>query len=299
MNELIIKKAPLNGKIKKTANEKRFLAIFFIIFVVYGLTLIAPAFWTLYSSLKTGGDYYDNFFAFPKIGEFQWQNYYNAFTKITYNNTPFYFMFVNSLWMALVQVVVNVGCSALTAYAMAKFRFPGKTLLYSIAIFIQVVPIIGTGGARYKFYYNIGLINNPFLIWLSWAGGFDFAFIVLYGYFKSISTTYMEAARIDGASNFTTMIRIMLPQALPAIMSLMILNFISAWNDYGTPLMYMTKYPTMAVGLYVFSSEAEFLPNATPTYLAAVVFAMIPPIAIFSITQKTVMNNVTAGGLKG
>ena len=296
---MIKTKTPAQNKIKAMKSEKVFLWVFFAIFALYGLTLIAPAFWTLYSSLKTGYDYYDSFFSFPKIGNFQWQNYATAFTAITYNNTPFYMMFVNSLWLALVMVAVNIGASTLTAYAMAKFRFPCKTLLYSIAIFIQVVPIIGTGGARYKFYYNAGLINNPLLIWLSWAGGFDFAFIVLYGYFKSISSTYMEAAAIDGASNLRVMFRIMLPQAIPAIVSLMILNFITAWNDYGTPLMYLSKFPTMAVGLYIFATESNFLPNSTPTYLAAVVFAMIPPIIIFAFTQKIVMNNVTAGGLKG
>lgn len=238
-------------------------------------------------------------FLIPEFSELQWDNFKHAFEEIKYAQTSFIMMFVNSLWMSLLTIFVNVGCSTLTAYAMARYRFPGKTFLYSLAIIIQVVPIIGTGGAAYKFMDSIGMVNNPLLIWLSWAGGFDFSFVVLYGYFQSISGQYAEAAEIDGASQLRVMMQVMLPQALPAIASLMILNFISTWNNYQTPLIYMSKYPTLSLGIFVFEQKKSFLPNGTPVYFSSILLSIIPVIIVFICTQKMIMSNVTAGGLKG
>ena len=192
-------------------------------------------------------------------------------------------MFFNSVWMAGLKVAVSLIASTLTAYALARFRFPCKSLLYSIAIVIQVVPIIGTGGATYKFLFQAGMINNPALIWLAWAGGFDFSFIVLYGYFKSISGAYAEAANIDGASQLTTMLKIMLPQAIPAIASLAIMNFITAWNDYQTPMLFLEKNPVLAWGLFEFfkSYEQEL---STPTVkIAGGIIVLLPLLVLFMV----------------
>lgn len=289
----------LKKKKHERASESVFLWVFFVIFCIYGLSLFFPVGWAFINSLKTSDAFYENSFAFPQFAAMQWKNYKNAFTDITFNSTNFIGMTFNSLWMTSLCVLVNVACSTLTAYALAKYRFPCRGLIYSIAIIVQVIPIIGTGGARYKFMYNIGMINNPLTIWVSWAGGFDFAFIVLFGYFKSISGFYAEAASIDGASEWTVMTRVMLPQALPAIGSLLIINFISTWNDYTMPLIYMRNYPTLALGIYSFRTSSTFSSNATPTYFAAILLSMLPVLILFCFTQKQIMTNVTAGGLKG
>jgi ABC-type glycerol-3-phosphate transport system permease component len=276
-----------------------FLYTFLAIFILYGLTLILPVIWLLMNALKTSRDYLLNSsFSLP-TGKLQWINFVNAFVEIKYDETSFFGMFFNSVWMSLLNIFVNIGCSTLTAYAMARYRFPGKTFLYSLAIIVQVVPIIGTGGAAYKFMATMGMVNNPMLIWLSWAGGFDFSFVVLYGYFQSISGQYAEAAEIDGASQFRVMCQVMIPQALPAIASLMILNFITAWNNYQTPMLYMPKFPTLALGIFSFEKISPFLKNGIPVYFCSVILSMIPVLIIFSCTQKMIMTNVTAGGLKG
>ncbi len=290
------------GKIKNQKGLTVFLAVFLGIFILYGLTLILPVFWLLMNALKTSREYEDalrSSFSLPNFQNLQWINFKNAFTEIKYDDTTFFGMFFNSVWMSLLNIAVNIGCSMLTAYAMARYRFPGKTFLYSLAIIVQVVPIIGTGGAAYKFMATFGMVNNPLLIWLSWAGGFDFAFVVLYGYFQSISGQYAEAAEIDGASQLRVMVQVMIPQALPAIASLMILNFITAWNNYQTPMLYMPKYPTLALGIFSFEKISPFLKNGIPVYFCSVLLSMIPVLIIFTCTQKMIMTNVTAGGLKG
>ena len=287
------------SKMKGQADTRVFLYVFLTIFIVYGLTLILPVIWLLMNALKTSREYLLNSsFALPE-GKLQWINFRNAFKEIQYDETSFFGMFFNSVWMSLLNIFVNIGCSMLTAYAMARYRFPGKTFLYSLAIIVQVVPIIGTGGAAYKFMATVGMVNNPMLIWLSWAGGFDFSFVVLYGYFQSISGQYAEAAEMDGASQLRVMWQVMIPQAIPAIASLMILNFISAWNNYQTPMLYMSKYPTLALGIFSFEKISPFLKNGIPVYFCSILLSMIPVLIIFSCTQKMIMTNVTAGGLKG
>lgn len=287
------------SKMKEQKGTLVFLYVFLAIFILYGLTLILPVVWLLMNALKTSREYLLNSsFALPE-GKLQWINFVNAFKEIQYDETSFFGMFFNSVWMSLLNIFVNIGCSTLTAYAMARYRFPGKTFLYSLAIIVQVVPIIGTGGAAYKFMATVGMVNNPMLIWLSWAGGFDFSFVVLYGYFQSISGQYAEAAEIDGASQLRVMWQVMIPQAIPAIASLMILNFITTWNNYQTPLLYMPKYPTLALGIFSFEKISPFLQNGIPVYFCSVLLSMVPVLIIFCCTQKMIMTNVTAGGLKG
>ena len=287
------------SKMKEQKDTKVFLYVFLTIFIVYGLTLILPVVWLLMNALKTSREYLLNSSFSRPEGKLQWVNFWHAFKEIQYDKTSFFGMFFNSVWMSLLNIFVNIGCSTLTAYAMARYRFPGKTFLYSLAIIVQVVPIIGTGGAAYKFMATCGMINNPMLIWLSWAGGFDFSFVVLYGYFQSISGQYAEAAEIDGASQLRVMWQVMIPQAIPAIASLMILNFITTWNNYQTPLLYMSEYPTLALGIFSFEKISPFLKNGIPVYFCSVLLSMIPVLIIFSCTQKMIMTNVTAGGLKG
>lgn len=277
--------------------EKIFLSFFFVFLFILVLTLLYPFVWCVINALKSNFEFLEDSFGLPK--ELLFENFLQAFKDVNINGATVAILYLNSIWMSVLHVIVNIGSSLLAAYAIAKFRIPGKTVIFSMVILIQVLPIIGTGPALYKFLYNAGIANNPALIWLIWSSGFDFAFIVLYGYFKSISDSYSEAAYIDGAGHFRTMVQVMLPQALPAIASLMILNFIGAWNDYTTPLLYMRGYPNLALGIFMFKEISQFATIGTPILLAVILMAVLPLLIIFAVCQKMIMTSVTAGGLKG
>ena len=103
---------------------------------------------------------------------------------------------------------------------------------------------------------------------------------------------------MDGASDFYAFVRVMLPQALPAMTSLIVLAAIGLWNDYQTPLLYLTKMPTLAVGLQQFSAEAVYSAQMN-IYYAGLLLSMIPVLALFLIFQNTLMNKTAVGGLKG
>ena len=94
----------------------------------------------------------------------------------------------------------------------------------------------------------------------------------------------------------------MLPQALPAIVSIAIINFIGTWNDYMTPYLYLPSYPTLSVGLYLIETEAQVSNSSVkgaPLYFSAILLSMIPIIVIYCCFQKVIMQNTVAGGLKG
>ena len=208
-------------------------------------------------------------------------------------------MLVNSLWMVVVRVLVNVASSAMLAYAIARFRFPGKDFLYLVVIFVNTIPIIGSGPAAFKLLNALNMVENPFTIWLSWASGFDFAFIVLYGYFRGVSPAYSESAYIDGASELCTFWRIVLPQVVPCLVAIMITQAIGVWNDYGTVMIYLRKTPNLAYGLYMFNTESMYISDSKPVFFAAAVISAVPIIVLYSCSQKLILENMTAGGLKG
>ena len=172
---------------KKSATSEKVTAwIFFALFVVIALICIYPFFWALNNSLKTFDEYSENSFILTQ--SWQFINYVRVFAgEFQYDNVTYMGMLWNSLWIVVVKVFVNVASSTMLAYAVAKFRFPGKDLLYVIVIFVNTIPIIGSGPAAFKLLSALNMVENPATMWLSWASGFDFAFIVLYGYFKGVS----------------------------------------------------------------------------------------------------------------
>lgn len=278
-------------------SERIYLLVFFLIFLVYGATLVYPLIWALMNAGKTGIEYIEAPFALPT--SYLFQNFVKAFSNLIYNGVSFLEMYWNSIWMSTVQVVASVMSSALVAYVMSKYKFPGKKVLYAIAIFIQVVPIVGSGAAKYKFLAETGLLDNPWLYWLSWLNGFDFNFLVLLGYFNSISWGYAESAFMDGATDFQVFRRIMLPQAKGAVGALMLTTFVSVWDDYSTSLLYMKSYPTAALGIYAFRTESLYLGNSMPLMFAAIILTIVPAIVLYACSQKMILENVSVGGLKG
>lgn len=283
---------------KSTISEKVTAWIFFVLFVIIAFISIYPLLWALNNSLKTFEEYSENSFILTQ--SWQFINYIRVFSgEFQYDNVTYMGMLWNSLWIVVVKVFVNVASSTMLAYAVAKFRFPGKELLYVIVIFVNTIPIIGSGPAAFKLLNALNMVENPATIWLSWASGFDFAFIVLYGYFKGVSPAYSESAYIDGASELETLFSIVLPQVIPCLMAIIITQAIGVWNDYGTVMIYLRKTPNLAYGLYMFNTESMYITNSKPIFFSAAVISAVPIIVLYACTQNLIMENMAAGGLKG
>lgn len=310
-------KAFLNGRrIKdkkhpfgKSRQEKMVYSFVFIFFILWSVILLYPVLWVILNSLKNVDEYYrditpitGNPFALPQ--EWLFQNYVEAFKSIRLRTATGYAtvwdMLFNTIWYCAIRVAMGVFVPLATAYAMAKYKFHGKAIIYNFVIISLIIPIFGTGGAAFTFYYDIGVYNSPLFVIFTGLGGFGGSFLIMYGFFKSISWDYAEAVFIDGGGHFTVFLKVMIPMALPICVTYAVLGFIGAWNDYSTMLIYLPDYPTLASAVYNLSQGNDSLAQVNPpTYFALLIIMTIPVLITFIVFSDVIMNNLTIGGIKG
>ena len=291
MKTLRMKNSTLGVKITIIGFTALFLAN--VIFNFY------PVFFAAMNTFKTVSEYDESIMALPTHGV-EWRNYIRIFTAFneglgfTYLN-----LLTNTLWIMVVNTLCELVSSILLAYALAKFRFPGSNFLYWLVIFSQTIPIIGAGAASYMLRVKLNMIDNPFLIWISWLSGFDFTFIIFYGTFKGVSNSYSEAAKIDGATNIFILFKIMVPQVFPIIVANAITAAVGIWNNYSISMIYLRSYPTLGYGMYLIDKEIYLLEGGRPVYFACAIISSLPCVIIYASNLNLILKNMTVGGLKG
>lgn len=272
-------------------------SIMFCVLWIYALSLMYFTFWTFYNSLKTYDEFMTSYMAFP--AEWSFYNYGQAYRSIEYSNVGFIGMFINSTWFAGGMSFLSIFFHAVTGYIFAKYTFPCKETAFKIIIFTLALPIVGSLPSMYKVVYGLGIENSPLYL-ISAMGGFGSNFLIMYSYFKGIDKTYMEAADIDGASRFNIFFKIMLPLAFAPCFSLFLLSFITQWNNYETPILFLDSMPTLSSGLYQFGELMRFYSdNPEPTYFAGALLASIPVVVLVAVFGDKIMSNVSMGGIKG
>ncbi|MDE7082699.1 MAG: carbohydrate ABC transporter permease [Clostridia bacterium] len=268
--------------------------VVFAIFVLYSISLLAPFVWMLITSFKSVGEFNaGNIFGFPKDVKFD-----NIITVLQYeiDGQTILSMLGMSVLTTVLGTVISVGLSALAAYCVAKYRFPGRKIILGAAIFTMIVPIVGTLPAQVKMMDTFGINDSIFGVLFLYSGCFGFNFIMLHSSFETISWSYAEAAQMDGANRFQILFRIMLPLVKGPIIAVCILQAIILWNDYSTPFLFMNSLKTLAVGLNSLQTEMQ---EQYPLIFSAVMVAVIPIVVLFACFQKTIIKNTVAGGLKG
>lgn len=280
---------------KAGAAKTILFTVIFLIFVFYALTIIVPFGWMIVNSFKDPVEFGLNKWSLKLTAGFK--NYVEAF-NYKVKGTTVAGMYLNSILVVGGGVIVTLISCSLASYTVAKYKFRGRGLIYNIVIVAMMVPIVGTLPAQYRLMQNLHLVNNIIGVWFLYSGGFGFNFLFMYAYFKGISWTYAEAAQLDGASDFRIFVQIMIPMAKPALTAIGVLSFMGYWGDYQTPYFYLNSMPTIALGLKDMSDQLAYDPNY-PLVLATAIVATLPIIILFCAFQKSIMNNLTMGGLKG
>ncbi len=281
---------------KKTFKQRALFGAVSVFFAIYALTLLFPFVWAFMGAMRDKKDYLDNFLGMPKA--FDLSNFGKAFTEFTVFDSDFIDMLFNSVIFTVCGTFMSVFSSLLTAYTIAKYNFKLRSFLYALAICIMIVPIVGSTPSTYKLVVDLGINDDPVGISLLFGGGFGMNFIILHGYIKGISWSYAEAALVDGATDWQIFVKIMIPQTKPALVAIGITTVISLWNDYLTPFLYLENEPTLAYGIYQFEKSIRQEYNY-PVLYAGILLTAIPVLIIFAIFQKTIMENMAVGGLKG
>ena len=302
------------AKIKQKLGPLGVVAFIFI--TIYCISIFLVLVWALLNSFKAevdfagmGGLYEANYFGLPrlpyseKFGGWHFDNYVTAFEIISVRVGAEVYkldtMLVNSLLYTTAMALFGVFTPLLVAYACAKYNFKFKGLVYTTAIIVMMIPVVGSLSSELLIQRQLHLENliGVCIIKNKYTGMY---FLVFYGTYKSLSSTYMEAARIDGANEFSILFKIMIPLAKTSILSIFILLFIHNWNDYYTPMMFIPHMPTLARGLQqITSAPVGPISSHIPIKLGSSMLVAIPTLVLFVIFRKQIMGNISMGGIKG
>lgn len=291
---------PLKPALKKTKDVpyKMTKWVVFGLFVIYAVTLLFPFIFMLVNSFKTTTGFNSNPFGWPT--QFDGLNFIEVLMFEVEGQTVLSMIFWSFL-LTIIGTTVNVFLSACAAYVLAKYKFIGRNIIYGLAIFTMIVPIVGTLPSQVVMMETFGFNQIPIIgefigVIFLYSGCFGFNFILLYSAFTSISSSYAEAASLDGAGRFKTFFKVVLPMAKGPIIACSILQAIAYWNDYSTPRLFMPNTMTLAVGLYKLQSS---LSGDYPMMFSSMLVAIFPVLILYLCFQKRIIESTNAGGLKG
>lgn len=255
------------------------------------LLVLVPFVWMISSSLK-----HDNqVFTVPTQWvprEFVWSNYVDIWTRI-----PMLAYLRNSAFLAITISFLQVLTGSFAAYGFAKLRFPGRDWLFLAYLATIAVPWQAYMIPQYLIMEKLGLVNTHLSIILLQAFG-AFGVFLMRQYYQSIPDELIEAARIDGLSEYRIWWRIMLPLSRPAIASLGLLTFVATWNDYMGPFIYFTSNDlwTVQLGLRSFVGQYD---AAYAMIMTGSVISVVPVVLVFLLGQRQFIQGIATSGLKG
>ncbi len=289
--------------------------ILFVLLILYSLILVLPLLWGLITSF-TDYEWYENFYNFGVFDEAQnWKmtfvNFANAWKYLKVegdavghvSSTQTYTvpaLFLNSFLYSFGCALAFTLCPTIVAYAAARFKFKFSTIIYMFVVVALALPIVGSAPSEIKMLYNLYLDTYISGMWVLRFNFLSVYFLILYAVFDGIPKDYTEAAKIDGASNWSIMWRIVMPQAFNTIVTVFVLSFITYWNDFEVPLLYMPSYPTCATAIYLFTSrgQGENITNQVPVQLAGCFIMILPILITYIVFNKKLRVSVAMGGIK-
>jgi len=224
--------------------------------------------------------------------EFTLNNYPAAINKIPYMRYMANTIFITALTL-LGQIIVT----PMVAYSLAKIQWKGVGIISVLLLTTMMIPYTVTMIPLYKIWHAIGLTNTYAPLIVPAFFGNSFYIIIMRQFFKGLPNSLMEAAKIDGTNEFQRYIMIALPLCKPALTTIGIYTFLSAWSDYLAPLIYITKKDklTLSLGLQQFLNQ--FTVDWTMLMAAAAIF-VIPVAVLFLIFQKNFVEGIATTGIK-
>lgn len=263
----------------------------YALLVVLTAVIFVPFFWMVSSSLKQNNEV----FSIPVQWiptEFVWSNYVDIWTRI-----PMLTYLKNSLFLSVTITILQVLTGSFAAYGFSKMHFKGRDVLFVMYIATIAVPWQAYMIPQYIMMQNAGLVNSHLAIILLQAFG-AFGVFLMRQYYLTIPDELSEAARIDGLNEYAIWWRIILPLTKPALASLALLTFVSTWNDYMGPFIYLTSNDlwTVQLGLrsFVGQYDAEYA-----LIMAGSVVSVIPIVLIFLLGQRYFIQGIATSGMKG
>ncbi len=278
---------------KKNNNKKKRETVDIVanvVIIFFAVLNLFPLYWLFTSSLKNSSDVLkmppD---WFPKT--ITWNNYVDVF-----QNQPALKWTFNSIVVSLVTTIAVIAVSAMAAYAFSKLKFKGKNVIYIIFISSLMIPKEVMIVPLFRIIQNFHMVNTlNGMIWPNVATAFGV--FMLKGFFDSIPDSLREAAKIDGAGEFYTFYKIILPIIKPGIGALFILNFVQVWNDYLWQLIVGQDQNSKTLMVGIASLMQDLNPNFAYKMAGATV-AAVPMLLIFVFFQRYFTKGLAGGAVK-
>lgn len=293
-------------KTKRSSADRLYKIFIYVALITLAVTIIVPVAWVFMASVKENSEFYGNPWAMPK--GFYIQNFADAWGKARMGE-----YMLNSVVVTALALVILLVVALPAAYVLSRFTFKGKKFLnvaFMGGLFINVnyivVPIFLMLVDGDKFLKNaIGdgfFLNNIFVLAVVYAStALPFTIYLLSGYFATLAHDYEEAAYIDGAGYGTTMLKIIFPMAQPSIVTVILFNFLSFWNEYIIAMTLLNDpkgSKTLPVGLMQLTQAQQSAAQYGQLY-AGLVLVMLPTLILYICVQKKLTQGMTLGGLKG
>jgi ABC-type glycerol-3-phosphate transport system permease component len=261
--------------------------------IAVAAVLLLPFAWMVSTSLKGN----EAIFAIPPQWvpeELRWANYAEVFERM-----PFLLYLRNTAVVTALTIVGTVLTASMVAYAFACLRWPGRDPLFLFVVATMMLPLQVIMIPLFVLFKEFGWLNTykPLVV-PAFLGGGAFNIFLLRQFFLSVPRELFDAARIDGASEWRIYWTIALPLARPALVTVALLTFMFAWNDFLGPLIYLSDQSknTLALGLALFTGQHQ---TDWGVLMAASILMMVPAVALFFFFQRYFIKGFTMSGLKG
>lgn len=278
---------------RKAFNMKYLLKVFAAaLMLMMFLISVYPVLWMILGSLKNTREFYNNIWGIPS--SFVWTNYSYAWQKAAIGQKYINSIIITAGFLAL--LLPTVSCSA---YAIARLNFKGKGKLYMYFLMGIMVPSGILAIPSFIVATKLGLTNSRIGMILFYAAQASaFGIFLMRSFFISLPKSLEEAALIDGCTPFGSFTRIILPLAVPGIMTQVIYSGLLVWNEYMLASLFVrsTELQTLPLGMKVFIGQYS---TDYPSLFAALVCVTIPMLIVYILGQKTFIAGMTAGAVKG
>lgn len=261
-------------------------------FLILGsVGMLVPFVWMILSALKPNNEIFTSPPTFlPK--DPNWGNFVEA-----WGSGDFTQYFINTSIISVLTTVITLFICSLAGYTFAKFNFMGKKVLFLLFLGTMMIPMQVIMIPIFLMMSKIGLLNSYWSVILPLVAN-AYGVFLMRQFISTIPTELMEAARIDGCSEFRIFWQIILPLTKPALVTLGILTFLGAWNEFLWPLIMLDSpdMMTLQVALTQFQGQYEVKWNLL---MAASALSMIPIVLIFIIFQRYLVEGIASSGVKG
>lgn len=263
-----------------------------VILLIMVIICIYPIVWMFFGSMKDKAEFYTNIWGLPK--QIHLDNYIAA-----WKNADLGRRFINSLIVTLGSMCIMIPVTSCAAYAVARLNFKGKNLIYMYLLLGIMIPAGVLGIPTFTVAMKMGLLNSHFGLMLIYAAqNIAMGMFIMRGFFISLPRELEEAAMIDGCSRFGCFVRIIVPLARAGVATQVIFNGLTIWNDYFMANIMIMKDELRTLPLSIANFVGKHSTNY-PELFAMLTMATIPVIIVFVLSQKSFIEGVAAGAVKG